>query len=197
LTCDHAENGARGHPHLPDGHRRDRLHPGQARRLGHSFGVSSAHPKTVNPATGKPFGSIRVLPAGDWAYATLALGSALALFVYPHAVTVVFAARRRDVIRRDVIGRNAAVLPAYSLVLGLIALSGYTARAVQAVNAGGKADGGNPQLSVPLPFARMFPSWFAGVGDVAIAIGALVPAAVMSIAAANLFTRTICRGLIM
>jgi SSS family solute:Na+ symporter len=37
----------------------------------------------------------------------------------------------------------------------------------------------------------MFPSWFAGVGYSAIAIGALVPAAIMSIAAANLFTRNI------
>jgi SSS family solute:Na+ symporter len=37
----------------------------------------------------------------------------------------------------------------------------------------------------------MFPSWFVGVAFAAIAIGALVPAAVMSIAAANLFTRSV------
>ncbi len=37
----------------------------------------------------------------------------------------------------------------------------------------------------------MFPSWFAGFAFAAIAIGALVPASVMSIAAANLFTRNI------
>ena len=42
-------------------------------------------------------------------------------------MTTLFAARRRDVIRR-----NAALLPAYSLVLGLIALFGYMARAVPA-----------------------------------------------------------------
>jgi len=42
----------------------------------------------------------------------------------------------------------------------------------------------------------MFPSWFAGIGYSAIIIGALVPAAVMSIAAANLFTRTIYKELI-
>jgi hypothetical protein len=41
----------------------------------------------------------------------------------------------------------------------------------------------------------MFPSWFAGIADAAIIIGALVPAAVMSIAAANLFTRTIYKEL--
>jgi solute:Na+ symporter, SSS family len=164
--------------------------PGKLGGWGHIFSVSSAHLKTINPATGKPYGSIVVMPAGEWAYASLALGSALALFVYPHAVTGVFAAKRRDVIRR-----NVAMLPAYSLVLGLIALFGYMARATPAVNAGVKADGGNPQLSVPLLFARMFPSWFAGIGDSAIVIGALVPAAVMSIAAANLFTRTIYKEL--
>jgi SSS family solute:Na+ symporter len=158
---------------------------------GHIFSAASAHLNSVNPATGKTYGGIVVMPAGEWAYGTLALGSALALFVYPHAATGVFAAKRRDVIRR-----NAALLPAYSLVLGLIALFGYMARAVPAVNAAVKADGNNPQLSVPLLFAHMFPSWFAGVGYSAIVIGALVPAAVMSIAAANLFTRTIYRELL-
>src|ERR1700733_5122882 len=84
-----------------------------------------------------------------------------------------------------------AILPAYSLVLGLIALFGYMALATPAVNAGVKAGGGNTQLSVPLLFEHMFPSWFAGIGYSAIIIGALVPAAIMSIAAANLFTRNI------
>jgi solute:Na+ symporter, SSS family len=153
---------------------------------GHIFGAASAHLKTVNPSTGKPYGSLVVLPAGEWAYATLALGSALALFMYPHIVTGVLAAKRRDVIRR-----NLAALPAYTLVLGFIALFGYMARATPAVNAGVKAAGGNTQLSVPLLFEHMFPSWFAGIGYSTIVIGALVPAAIMSIAAANLFTRNI------
>jgi SSS family solute:Na+ symporter len=37
----------------------------------------------------------------------------------------------------------------------------------------------------------MFPSWFAGFCLASIAIGALVPAAIMSIASGNLFTRNI------
>src|ERR671921_2127582 len=45
-------------------------------------------------------------------YATLAFGSALALFLYPHAVTGVLASRSRDTIKR-----NMAALPAYSVVL--------------------------------------------------------------------------------
>src|SRR5690606_23820686 len=36
-----------------------------------------------------------------------------------------------------------------------------------------------------------FPDWFVGLAFAAIAIGALVPAAIMSIACANLFTRNI------
>jgi solute:Na+ symporter, SSS family len=160
--------------------------PGRLGGWAHIFGAASAHLSSVNPVTGRPYGGVVVMPAGEWSYATLALGSALALFMYPHAITGVLATRRRDVIRR-----NAAMLPAYSLVLGLIALFGYLARATPAVNAGVKANGGNTQLSVPLLFEHMFPAWFAGIGYTAIIIGALVPAAIMSIAAANLFTRNI------
>jgi len=65
--------------------------PGRLGGWGHILDVASAHLKTVNPATGKPYGSIVLMPAGEWAYATPALGSALALFVYPHAATGVSA----------------------------------------------------------------------------------------------------------
>ena len=154
----------------------------------HIFSTADAHLASTNPKTGKPFGALITPPAGYWAYATLALGSALALFMYPHAVTGVLSTGRRNVIRR-----NMAILPAYSLILGLVALLGYMALASPAVVSGVKAAGGNAQLSVPLLFQHIFPSWFAGVGYAAIVIGALVPAAIMSIAAANLFTRNIYR----
>ena len=153
---------------------------------GHIFNTAGTHLAKTNPKTGKPFGSLILPSAGEWAYATLALGSALALFMYPHAITGVFAARKRNVIRR-----NMALLPAYSLVLGLVALLGYMALAAPGVPALVKSHGANAQLSVPFLFQQMFPSWFAGVGFSAIVIGALVPAAIMSIAAANLFTRNI------
>jgi SSS family solute:Na+ symporter len=152
----------------------------------HIFSAAGTHLAKTNPKTGKPFGSLTVGPTATWAYASLALGSALALFMYPHAVTGVLAAKRRNVIRR-----NMAILPAYSLMLGLVALLGYMALAAPGVPAAVKAHGANPQLAVPFLFQQMFPSWFAGVGYSAIAIGALVPAAIMSIAAANLFTRNI------
>ncbi len=119
-------------------------------------------------------------------YATLAFGSALALFLYPHSLTGVFAANKRDTIKR-----NMAALPAYSFVLGLLALLGYMAIASGVkplVGENGRPDG---NTVVPLLFEQQFPSWFAGVAFAAIGIGALVPAAIMSIAAANLWTRNI------
>jgi solute:Na+ symporter, SSS family len=125
-------------------------------------------------------------PTLHWAYASLALGSALALFMYPHSVTGVLSTRNRGVIRR-----NAALLPAYSFLLGLLALLGFVAVAAGVTVAGNPP---NPQLAVPQLFENEFPAWFAGVGYAAIAIGALVPAAIMSIAAANLFTRNIYKA---
>jgi solute:Na+ symporter, SSS family len=147
--------------------------------------------KTPNPADGV------LLPGtGQLQYATLALGSALALFLYPHSVTGVLAARDRGTIKR-----NMAALPAYSLVLGLLALLGFMAIAagvkpvqtgtlvgVDGTQIGPKVDG---NTVVPLLFDQMFPHWFAGVAFAAVAIGALVPAAIMSIAAANLWTRNV------
>jgi SSS family solute:Na+ symporter len=106
--------------------------------------------------------------------------------MYPHSITGVLSTRNRGVIRR-----NAALLPAYSFLLGLLALLGFVAVAAGVKVAG---DPPNPQLAVPQLFENEFPPWFAGVGYAAIAIGALVPAAIMSIAAANLFTRNIYRA---
>jgi solute:Na+ symporter, SSS family len=113
------------------------------------------------------------------AYATLALGSAFAAFMYPHTLTGVFASKSADTIRK-----NAILLPAYTLLLGLIALLGYMAHAAQIKVT-------SPNDVVPMLFKTLFPSWFAGFAFSAIAIGALVPAAVMSIGAANLFTRNV------
>jgi len=123
-----------------------------------------------------------ILPAtGQLGYATLAFGSALALFLYPHSVTGVLAASNRDVLKR-----NMSALPIYSLALGFIALLGF-----MAIAAGTKPIGTDGNTIVPELFQDTFPSWFAGIAFAAIAIGALVPAAIMSIAAANLFTRNI------
>ncbi|MBW6436698.1 sodium:solute symporter [Actinoplanes hulinensis] len=120
-------------------------------------------------------------------YITLALGSALALFLYPHSITGVLASRNRGVIKR-----NMSALPAYSLLLGLIALLGYMAIAAGVKPLPGAKPGSvDSNTVVPILFDQQFPAWFTGVAFAAIGIGALVPAAIMSIAAANLFTRNI------
>jgi solute:Na+ symporter, SSS family len=133
---------------------------------------------------GKITAGLLLAPQQVWPFITLALGSAFALFMYPHSMTAILAARNPNSIRV-----NAVALPAYSLVLGLIALMGLMAHA-----AGIKV--ANPQDAVPQLFLAIFPSWFSGFAFAAIAIGALVPAAVMSIGAANTFTRNIWKPFI-
>ncbi|MGA8210537.1 MAG: sodium:solute symporter [Nocardioidaceae bacterium] len=146
-----------------------------------AFNTENADAIAAGTAQGK---GIMPPEAAHWAYASLALGSALALFMYPHSLTGVLASKNRSVIRR-----NAALLPAYSFLLGLLALLGFAA-----IAAGIQVD--NPQQSVPALFQTQFPSWFAGIAFAAIAIGALVPAAIMSIAAANLWTRNVYKAFI-
>ena len=153
----------------------------------HIFGSAQHAMGATNPDTGKAVGTFIPVPGTMWAYATLGLGSALALFMYPHSITATLSSGSRNTIRR-----NAAILPAYSFVLGLLALLGWVAIAggVKPIGLDGQP---NAQLVVPQLFEDFFPSWFAGVAFAAVAIGALVPAAIMSIAAANTFTRNVYR----
>ncbi len=141
---------------------------------GHIFHVAAAK----LPATK---GSLILSPKLFMAFSTLALGSAFALLLYPHAVTGTLGAKSGKTIQR-----NAALLPLYSLALTFIAILGY-----MAIAAGIHTK--DTSLVVPLLFLKTLPEWFAGFGFGAIAIGALVPAAIMAIAAANLFTRNIYR----
>src|SRR5882672_4776369 len=122
-------------------------------------------------ATGLTLKPAQMLP-----YASLALGSAFAAFMYPHTLTGIFASKSADTIRK-----NAILLPAYTLLLGLMAYAAHIKVAT-------------PNDVVPMLFKVLFPSWFAGFSFAAIAIGALVPAAVMSIGAANLFTRNVWKS---
>lgn len=125
------------------------------------------------------------------AFATLALGSAVALFAYPHVLTGALSARDPKTLTR-----NMALLPSYSLALGLIALLGFMALAAGVAKApqyAGYFRHYSNNFAVPALFMQSFPGWFTGVAFAGIAIGALVPAAIMSIAAANLWTRSVYR----
>jgi len=130
-------------------------------------------------ATHTPPATISLRQGQFLGYSTLAIGSAIALLLYPHTATAVLSAGSANVVRR-----NAAMLPAYSFLLGLIALLGYVALAAGITTR-------DTSSAIPLLFLQEFPEWFAGFCLAAIAIGALVPAAIMSIAAANLFTRNL------
>jgi SSS family solute:Na+ symporter len=84
-------------------------------------------------------------------------------------------------------------------MLGLLALFGFFAIAAGVSSlpeyaSGFKQFGNN--FAVPALLLHSFPSWFVGIAFAAIGIGALVPAAIMSIAAANLYTRNIHREFI-
>jgi SSS family solute:Na+ symporter len=76
-------------------------------------------------------------------------------------------------------------------MLGLLALLGYMAIAAKINPATSPLAAYGRNAAVPLLLINQFPAWFWGFALAAISIGALVPAAVMSIAAANLFTRNI------
>ncbi len=148
-------------------------------RLG-GFGAIFTNAATLLRATRS--GALLLQPADQISFATLALGSVLALFLYPHTQTAVLCARSARDVRR-----GALWLPLFSLILTLLALLGYAALAA-----------GIPQdplfkanVAIPALFAQAFPTSLAGFALTAIAIGALVPAAIMSMAAANLFTRNI------
>jgi solute:Na+ symporter, SSS family len=135
--------------------------------------------------TPAPEGSL----GAGFGYASLAVGSLLALFLYPHSLTGLLSSASSMAIRR-----NAILLPIYSLALALLALLGYTAVSAGVKGmpeyASGFASFGN-NFAIPALFLHMFPPWFAGVAFAAIAIGALVPASIMAIASGNLFTRNI------
>lgn len=124
-------------------------------------------------------GSVILPPKLYGAFASLALGSAFALLLYPHVITGTLGAKSGRTIER-----NAALLPLYSVALALLALLGYLA-----IAAGIKTSVSSEV--VPLLLIKMLPEWFVGIAFAAIAIGALVPAAIMSIAAANLFSRNV------
>ncbi|MCD4534608.1 sodium:solute symporter [Nocardioides sp. cx-169] len=159
--------------------------PSQVGGWDNIFGAAEEKMTATNEVTKAPQGSFIPGSGAMWAYATLGLGSALALFMYPHSITASLSSGSRNTVRR-----NAALLPAYSFVLGLLALLGWVAIAAGTDPTG--LDGEvNPQLVIPQLFEDFFPGWFAGVAFAAIAIGALVPAAIMSIAAANTFSRNI------
>jgi solute:Na+ symporter, SSS family len=148
----------------------------------HIFGVAIA-----SFAHRPPGESTIVLPPGtQLSYVSLALGSGLSNFLYPHTLTGTLAARNRSTVRTGL-----STLPAYTLLLGFFGLLGFAA-----IAAGTRPAGGDVTTILPQLLQTSLNGWGAGFALAAIGISALVPASIMSIGAANLFTRGIYREFI-
>lgn len=126
-----------------------------------------------------------ILPPSQYvAYGTQVLGSALGFFLFPQMFTVFCSTNSHRVLKR-----NAIALLFYTLLIGMVTCLGYMAIAA------GIAPSPIYKTNsiVPALFAHFFPAWFTGFALAAIVICALVPATIMSIGVANLFTRNIYR----
>jgi SSS family solute:Na+ symporter len=125
-------------------------------------------------------------------YATLLLGSALALYLYPHAINGVLSSESVHKLRR-----STAFLPLYGIGLAIMALMGILVYAVPpAMNfLSHFPESSRGILVVPSLILYSMPPWFTGIALLGIFIGGLVPAAIMAMSQANLLTRNIIKEL--
>ncbi len=134
-------------------------------------------------------------------FISLAVMSALALYLYPHAINGVLSANSTKSLRT-----STALLPLYGIGLALLALFGilvYASPAAMHIIAPGynpvtnSFSSGNTTvnnvLAVPALIYANFPGWFVGFAFLGIFIGGLVPASIMAISQANLLTRNVAK----
>lgn len=141
---------------------------------GHVFDLADRR----SAAMGHPF----TIPAHSFtAYATLAVGSALAQLMYPQALTVALASRSKQSLQAA-----TTFLPAWSMTLGLWAFFG-----VAALAAGVHTPVGHGELAVPGLIRHLAPDWLAGPLLGALAVAGLLPAVVMAMSMSMLFVRNI------
>ncbi len=124
------------------------------------------------------------------AYATLVLGSALALYLYPHAINGVLSAESAQKLRS-----STALLPLYGIGLAIMALMGILVYSVPSAMSflSQFPEGLRGILVVPSLIVNSMPGWFSGIALLGIFVGGLVPAAIMAMAQANLLTRNIIK----
>lgn len=129
-------------------------------------------------------------PLAGSAYWTLWLGSALALFLYPHAINGSLSASSEKKLRL-----STALLPIYGVGLALLALFGVLVYAVAPAMAYlAKAPAATRGiLVVPALIQYSMPPWFAGLAFLGIFIGGLVPASIMAMSQANLLVRNVLK----
>ena len=115
-----------------------------------------------------------------WYISTVLLTS-LGFYMWPHTFGATFTAKDGDTLRR-----NAVVMPLYTITLAFIFFAGFTAVLVVP----GLPDG---DLSLLTIVRQSFPAWLLGVIGGAGALTAMVPAAILILTAAALFTKNLCR----
>jgi SSS family solute:Na+ symporter len=126
-------------------------------------------------------GSTTTLGHG-WFVSTVLL-SAFGFYMWPHAFGACYTAKGSDTLRR-----NAVVMPLYALSLPFVFFIGFAAILLL-------PDLKNGDLSFLTVARQTFPAWFLGVVGGAGALTAMVPAAVLLLTAATLFTKNLYRPL--
>jgi solute:Na+ symporter, SSS family len=127
-------------------------------------------------------GSTKVM-GHSWYISTVLLTS-FGFYMWPHLFSATFTATSDNTLRR-----NAVIMPLYTVTLPLIFIVGYTAILVSP----GLQNGDMALLTV---VRQSYPSWFLGVIGAAGALTAMVPAAVLILAAATLFAKNFYREMI-
>ena len=143
---------------------------------------------------GNAFAHMHKLPTGNTTLAPLYLNgfislsimSALALYLYPHAINGILSTSSTKKLRM-----STALLPLYGIGLALLALFGIliygSTQALALVHQYGAV------TMVPDLIYAYFPPWFVGFAFLGIFIGGLVPASIMAISQANLLTRNVIK----
>ena len=123
-------------------------------------------------------------------YTTIMLGSALALYLYPHAINGVLSSESVHKLTR-----STALLPLYAIGPAIMGLMGILVYAVPpAMNfLSHFPESSRGILVIPSLILYTMPPWFTGISLLGIFIGGLVPAAIMAISQANLLTRNIIK----
>ena len=133
-----------------------------------------------------PTGGATLAPLYLNGFVSLSIMSALALYLYPHAINGVLSTSSTKKLRM-----STALLPLYGVGLALLALFGLlvygSAKALALVHLYGVV------TAVPSLIYAYFPPWFVGFAFLGIFIGGLVPASIMAISQANLLTRNVIK----
>ena len=114
-------------------------------------------------------------------YVSTVLLTSCGFYMWPHTLGSAFTARSADTLRR-----NAVLMPLYSITLPLIFFVGFSALLVVP----GLANG---DLSLLTVVRQAFPPWFLGVVGGAGALTAMVPAALLILTSAALFSKNFFR----